>query len=126
MLLNEDALELFLPKLKGHLEAVQVCLGEIEEWLQQPYNILALLNELFGKELEIPEDIDPLNKSRECCYCKSSLSYQSRYDRCSFERCKTELVLSESVVSGRHDIKFDLTQECDHAVLKRFLHFLWG
>ena len=36
----------------------------------------------------------------------------------------TSYILSEFVVYGQHDIKFDLTQESDHATLKRFLHFV--
>ena len=36
LLLNDDALEFLLPKLKEHLETVQVCLGVLDEWLMQP------------------------------------------------------------------------------------------
>jgi hypothetical protein len=32
MLLHEDELKMFLPELKDHLESVQVCLGEIDQW----------------------------------------------------------------------------------------------
>jgi len=36
LLLNDDALRDLLPKLKDHLEAIQVCLGELDEWVMQP------------------------------------------------------------------------------------------
>lgn len=36
MLLHEDALKMFLPELKDHLESYQVCLGQIDQWTMKP------------------------------------------------------------------------------------------
>ena len=57
MLFSEDALGLFLPKLKAHLEAAQVCLGVIHEWAMQPTNDLSFIGLNFQDVLKIPTKI---------------------------------------------------------------------
>jgi hypothetical protein len=73
LLLNDDALGELLPKLKGHLESIQVCLGELDEWVMQPMKNVSFINGIFEKEHKIPSDIDPTQTSLECCFCQSSL-----------------------------------------------------
>ena len=84
MLLHDDALELFLPKIKDHLEAMQVALGQIDEWAMQTASNLSFIEETFGKELVIPDDIDSSELSNKCFYCNGRVStYPSR--ECGFE-----------------------------------------
>ena len=49
MLLHDDALELFLPKIKDHLEAMQVALGQIDEWAMQTTATYLLLKRHLAK-----------------------------------------------------------------------------
>ena len=126
MLLSNDALKLFLPKLKDHLEAAQVCLGEMDEWAMQVNSNASFIEETFGKEFEIPVDIDPQSKSNECCHCNGRLSLYEGYRDCTFKKCKTIHTLTECTVSGKYDTVFDLSQESERARLKRFMFFVWG
>ena len=50
LILYEDILGLFLVKLKKLLECVQVCWGEIDQWLSTPSSKLRFLQETFGRE----------------------------------------------------------------------------
>jgi hypothetical protein len=52
--LHDTILKPFLATLKDHLEAVQVCLGKIDEWLMVSHNNTDFLEKTFGKKLVIP------------------------------------------------------------------------
>lgn len=73
LLLNDDVLNLLLPKLKVHLEEVQVCLGKLDEWAMQPIKNVSFINSVFQKEYELPQ-ISNLQSTVECCNCQSSLA----------------------------------------------------
>ena len=130
MMLHDDALELFLPRLKDHLELVQVCLGDIDAWVHQPSKNLSFIDKTFGVQLELPTDIDPHKKSAECCYCKKSTTriYTCDVDGSDFcgDKCRSVETLNECIVEGQYKIEFDIEQETEQARLQRFLHFLWG
>lgn len=126
LMMHDHALKFFLPKLKDHLELVQVCLGQMDEWVQQPDKNVAFINILFEKELKIPTDIDPLKKSKKCCYCNGSVGWYDESYSCSFMKCKTVHVLTECTVPGKHDITFEVANESEQTRLQRFLYFLSG
>jgi len=44
MLLHKDALRMLLPMPKNHLESVQVCLGEIDEWTMKLHKMSSKLD----------------------------------------------------------------------------------
>lgn len=48
MLLHDDVLLPLLVLLKDHLEATQVCLGEIERWISMPREAIEFLESSFG------------------------------------------------------------------------------
>jgi len=126
MLLHDDALELFLPKIKDHLEAMQVALGQIDEWAMQSTSNLSFIEETFGKELVIPDDIESNYLSNKCFYCNGRVStYPGSYE-CSFEKCKTKETLTECTVSGKYDTVFYLSQDDERERLKRFMYYVWG
>ena len=126
MLLHDDALELFLPKIKDHLEAMQVALGQIDEWAMQTTSNLSFIEETFGKELVIPDDIDSNDLSNKCFYCNCRVSTYPSRSECSFEMCKTKETLTECTVSGKYDTVFYLSQDDERERLKRFMYFVWG
>jgi len=70
LLLNDDTLEFLLPKLKEHLEAIQVCLGVLEEWLMQPMKNVSFINSVFEKSCTIPSKEFHSRRS-QCCFCGS-------------------------------------------------------
>ncbi|KAL3822922.1 hypothetical protein ACHAXA_010705 [Cyclostephanos tholiformis] len=72
LLLNDDALEFLLPKLKDHLESVQVCLGELDEWALQPMKNASFINSVFNKDFTMPMEMDHYRNSLKCWYCGSS------------------------------------------------------
>ena len=72
LLLNDDALEFLLPRLKEHLESVQVCLGELDEWALQTTKNASFINGVFEKEYVMPRYIDHNPTSLKCWYCGSS------------------------------------------------------
>jgi hypothetical protein len=72
LLLNDDTLEFLLPKLKEHLESVQVCLGELDEWALQTMKNASFINSVFEKEYTMPMGIDNHLTSLKCWYCGSS------------------------------------------------------
>jgi hypothetical protein len=74
LLLNDDALNLLLPKLKVHLEEVQVCLGELDEWAMQPIKNVSFINSVFQNDCDLPKTSVGLQNSIECCNCQSSLA----------------------------------------------------
>jgi hypothetical protein len=69
-LLNDDALEFLLPKLKEHLETVQVCLGVLDEWLMQPMKNESFINCVFETRCAIPSKKFYSRRS-QCCFCGS-------------------------------------------------------
>lgn len=50
--LHQDVLVPFLVKLKDHLETIQVCLGEVEDWLLDSQSNMEFLEATFGVKLE--------------------------------------------------------------------------
>ena len=70
LLLNDDALEFLLPKLKEHLETVQVCLGVLDEWLMQPMKNELFINSFFETRCTIPSKKFYSRRS-QCCFCGS-------------------------------------------------------
>ena len=126
MLLHDDALELFLPQLQEQLELAQVCLGEVDAWVIQPSKNASFIDILFETKLDIPTDVDPFEKSNECCYYKDSINLYSRYDYCSRSKCKKVIVLTECSVPGRYETVFDVALESEQARLQRFLYFVSG
>jgi hypothetical protein len=123
MLLHDDALELFLPQLQEQLELAQVCLGEVDAWVIQPSKNASFIDILFETKLDIPTDIDPFEKSHECCYCKGRMD---SYYYCSRSKCKKVIVLFECSAPGRYETVFDVALESEQARLQRFLYFVTG
>jgi hypothetical protein len=74
LLLNDDALEFLLPKLKEHLESVQVCLGELDEWALQTVNNVSFIKSVFEKECTMPMEIVNNPPFLKCWYCGSSMA----------------------------------------------------
>jgi hypothetical protein len=52
--LHATILKPFLVRLKDHLEAIQVCLGKIDEWLMVSQNKIDFLEKTFGTKLVLP------------------------------------------------------------------------
>lgn len=92
MLLRDDALELLLPKLKDHLEVVQVCLGEMHQWAMQSTNDLSCIGIDFKEVLKRRTSTEM--KSNCCCFCGGKYN-DSGYGtiRCTGVRCGQEIIL---------------------------------
>ena len=93
----------------------------------------SFIEETFGKELEIPVDIDSQSKSYKFCHCDGRLIIypldpsSSIRDSTFFKKCNCKAhTLTECTVSGKYDTVFDLSQESERARLKRFMFFVWG
>ena len=126
MLLHDDALAVFLEKLKDTLELCQVALGEIDAWAMQASKNVSFIEKLFDKQLDLPADIDPFKQSGECCYCKEAvLNCSTSYD-CHVNKCKQVRVLISSTVPGKYETTFELTFESELDRLQKFLYYIQG
>ena len=144
IMLHDDVLEPFLAKLKCHLETVHVCLGEIESWLLEPNKNIELLEETFGKKLEIPTADDINNKivvcdrshthasSDVCLGCRHTFGeHVPPYQKCpnsnwtqGYFKCKRFLVLKSCKESGTFEKTFTIGNKGDQAKLKKLLEFM--
>ena len=137
MLLCDDALKLFLPKLKDHLESVQVCLGVIDQWVMQPMSDLSFINMNFQKALTLPTDIHPFDDTCVCCFCGATCGRDrggsgypyNKYDRggsgCTYKKCGVEQVLVR--LSNNHGVyrtTFTVSMEKEQERLLKFIHFV--
>jgi hypothetical protein len=140
LMLHEDVLELFLAKLKHHIESIHVCLGEIESWLLEPKSNIEFLEETFELELELLGNGDLENDSDERvqmihvghAIVDMTLTHLSTISAvatalklviCLFERKKCH-VLKVYNDSGKHERKFAITSQSDRHKMKKFLEFL--
>ncbi len=74
LLLNDEALVFLLPKLKEHLETVQVCLGVLDEWAMQPIKNVSFIDSALKKEYKMLMEMDLCltDISYKCWCCRSS------------------------------------------------------
>ena len=79
LLLHEDVLGPYLAYLKEHLISVQVCLGEIDQWLMESNNMLNFLNSTFGSALEIPGGSEISWKDCSCENKRNAADYAADY-----------------------------------------------
>lgn len=94
MLLHDDTLKLLLPKLKYHLESVQVCLGVIDQWVMQPSKDLSFINLNFQKDLTLPTEIYPFDDTGDCCFCGEKTSGgRDHHSYCTYNKCGVMQVL---------------------------------
>lgn len=119
MLLHDDALQLLLPKLKDHLESVQICLGEIDEWAMQSHKTLSFVNRLSKEKMcQIPNYIFPFQELPICLSCGNEINLGSP---CTNEKCGYTRIL----VQFRNST-LDLSNEghCDR--LMKFISSIGG
>lgn len=118
MLLNEDALGFVLPKLKDHLESVQVCFGEIHEWAMQPTNDLSFLGLTLQDVLSIPTKFH----QDRCCFCGSRFFAAAGDGGCTEVRCGEKILLT----SFGDSPKYLLTSDSERDRLIEFVNFMRG
>jgi len=119
MLLHEDALRLLLPKLKGHLESVQVCLGEIDEWVMQSHKIVSIANQIREqKAYYIPGNIYPFQDRQRCLSCNWGIHAASR--------CTTQTCGKTRLLAKFENTSLDMSREDDHDRLLKFISFMRG
>lgn len=124
MLLSEDALGLFLPKLKGHLESVQVCLGVIHEWAMQPTNDLSFLGLNFQEVLKIPTKI----RRDRCCLCggdfggEGGITSTWRPSKCTRFTCGEHIVLK----SFEDNPSYAISSNAERDRLMEFVNYMSG
>ncbi len=109
-LLDVDMLGPLLPRLKDHLERVQVCLGEIHEWAVHPSNDLSHLGIDFRQVVPHPS-VMLWNCYDECSFCLSEKN------GCSENKC-AELTLLKRIESS---LVFDNTDEGGKGRLSKFV-----
>ncbi|KAL7545277.1 hypothetical protein ACHAWF_008624 [Thalassiosira exigua] len=128
--LHEDVLGPFLAHLKDHLEKIQVCLGEIEQWLLEPHDNTTFVESMFGTKLSpLDEDGDD-----EAHYLGNGDILAEEWDEEStFVRDESNklkrvcpLTKFDAPGTGRYLRKFDVSIEGDRVKLKRFLEFIAG
>ena len=142
MLLYDDALKLLLPKLKDHLESVQVCLGVMDQWVMQPMSDLSFINMNFQKALTLPTDIHPFDDTGVCCFCGATYgrdrggsgfphSSYNKYDRggsgsgCTYKKCGVEQILVRLTNNhGVYNTTFTVSMEKEQERLLKFIHFV--
>ena len=137
ILLCDDALKLILPKLKDHLESVQVCLGVIDQWVMQPMSDLSFINMNFQKALTLPTDIHPFDDTGVCCFCGATCGRDrggsgypyNKYDRggsgCTYNKCGVEQVLVRLTNNhGVYNTTFTVSMEKEQERLLKFIHFV--
>jgi hypothetical protein len=95
--LHDTILKPFLATLKDHLEAVQVCLGKIDEWLMVPDNNKDFLEDTFCIQLVIPNDVYPYVKAPQ---------------------------LKTSHINGTYNTTFKISEKSQQNQLKKFLEFV--
>lgn len=100
VMLHDDVLGPFLAKLKIHLESIQVCLGKIETWLNEPNSNIEFLETTFGKKLKMPT-ADDFNKE-----------------------CKKFHILKSCNESGTFVKTFEIAKKNDQTKLEKFLEFM--
>ncbi len=122
MLFSENALGLLLPKLKDHLEAVQVCLGEIHEWAIQPTNDLSFIGLDVRDVINIPTKF----KDKKCCrFCGNRLLTQEGYygtGGCTVTRCGEQIVLK----IFDDNPSYSMSSDCERDRLMEFVNFMSG
>ena len=104
MLLDDEVLEPFLAKLKGHLMDVQVCLGEIDEWLMRSHDISSFLEETFHVKL-------------------GEISTHHLYDRWQTQNHRNGKKLLKTY-NDTYEKTFCMNDEKDRKKLKNFLLFI--
>jgi len=127
MLLHDDALKLLLPKLKDHLESVQVCLGGIDQWVMQPSKDLSFINLNFQKDLTLPTEIYPFDDTGECGFCGATM--KGRRDRhrsdCRYNKCGVMQVLVRMTNNhGEYHTSFAVSKKKEQERLFKFIHFV--
>ena len=143
LILHESVLESFLPKLKVHLMAIQVCLGGIDAWvIQEPQVAISFLETTFDTIMEIPDETIEL-KPHECkcgpnahdyyerCLCCGE-AYGNHFDtqrKCrkggwAKFHCEVSQVLEQCKVNGKYETTFDITNVNEQTRLKKFMEFI--
>ncbi len=120
MLFSEEALGLLLPKLKDHLESVQVSLGEIHEWAIRPTNDLSFIGLNVQDVINIPTKI----KHNRCCFCGHRFDQDRNvlreFGHCTKKRCGREIVLK----SFDDNSSYAMSSDCERNRLAQFVNFM--
>jgi hypothetical protein len=148
LLLHDTVLEQFLPKLKGHLMSIQVCLGEIDAWvIQESKEAINFLEETFETKMEMPDDnvtlephpcncvmphdpneicLNPYCGKKYCDHYESNHRCNERYDRFGndYFRCEYYQHLKQCNSEGKIETTFDITNEKGKARLKKLLELM--
>eukprot|EP00980_Cylindrotheca_fusiformis_P009816 scaffold2162_cov113-Cylindrotheca_fusiformis.AAC.1 len=140
LVLHDSVLEPFLAKLKTHLEEVQVCLGEIDEWLMMAQRGLDFIECTFAKKLELPPTTivmwcngshqhSPYQKCESCSYnykdhdgsSKECPNHRFEYFKCKSPSCE---ILKTIRVTGTFRASFSIANDNQKAKLLKFLDFI--
>lgn len=117
MLLHEDALRMLLPKLKDHLESVQVCLGEIDEFAMKPHKIMSIVNQFPGTKFRIPNICPNTFQCQVCFSCDAAIdSGSSTKQKCGKLR----------VLKTIENKPVDTSNESDHERLLKIIDAISG
>ena len=153
LILRDDALLPFLVHLKEHLMSIQVCLGEIDEWLMKKSDSLLFLETMFGKVPRLDNEMFKKLREQRKSICKCPLGHHETSLKClrctvPFEKHKANLrtctfkcpgrstdtsfhcsklasyVLKKYTSTGKHHIIFDISNECGREKLRKFFDFV--
>ena len=137
--LHDEVLGPFFAELKDHLQLVQVCLGNIDEWLMESHGNIRFLESIFEKKLEIPVGLkcvceEGTHTPKDNCFdCKFSFQYHTIAGfpnacpvidgaRRHF-KCNRPIVLKICSTPGTYIATFVISYSKDQLKLKKLLEY---
>lgn len=90
LILHEDVLLPFLTNMKEHLEKVQLCLGEVDEWAMENYNNIKFIETTFSISMDAISAEEPAVHDEKCSLERFQISQRRGRRRMLMAPCRCQ------------------------------------